>query len=308
MTAIETFELDKKMLEYSISQFRVIPEYVKTCEAFTVGLKTIQDAINYLANMKDVDNAQGIWLDYIGWLVGIKRGENIDTDKYFCVNATQEVTYYKWTNNGENVYTQKAEPLVNDGVSRSDMQSVGLVTDYSNNSITVSLFEFDGTTKIYTANGTEKLTTGDVNSSKFFYFPNSTNNSSSSLSDDLYRNQIKAKIAYNVSNGTREDLIRIIKPLVNADKVVIQRSSPMVLDIKIYGENVLTYNIAERILSILPEGVGLLNNDVTVYDNLNYEDIERQVNEIVEMTNISEPDPNYEYDDIDNDLNYILEI
>ena len=232
--------------------------------------------------------------------------EYIDTDKYFCVNTTQKVTYYKWTNNGENVYTQKAEPLVNDGVSRSDMQSVGLVTDYNNNSITVSLF--DETTKTYTANGTEKLTTGDVNSSKFFYFPNSVNNSSSSLSDELFRGQIKAKIAYNVSKGTREDLIKINKYLVNADKVIIEKQTPMVLKITLYGERILKVNIVERILSVLPDGVGLYNNDVIIYDNMTYEEIERQINEIVEMTNISEPDPEYTYIDIDEDLDDILEI
>ena len=162
--------------------------------------------------------------------------------------------------------------------------------------------------KTYTANGTEELSTGDINSSKFFYFPNSTNNSSSSLSDDLFRGQIKAKIAYNVSKGTREDLIKIIKYLVNADNVIIQRTSPMVLKISLYGERILKVNIVDRILSVLPDGVGLYNNDVTIYDNMTYEEIERQINEIVEMTNISEPDPEYTYIDIDEDLDDILEI
>ena len=303
---LQKLELDKLMQQYSISQFRNISEYVKICEAFTVGLGTIQDTVDYLSDVFNLDKATGIWLDYVGWLVGETRGEYIDTDKYFCVNTTQKITYYKWTNNGENVYTQKAEPLVNDGVSRSDMQSVGLVTDYNNNSITVSLF--DETTKTYTANGTEELSTGDINSSKFFYFPNSTNNSSSSLSDDLFRGQIKAKIAYNVSKGTREDLIKIIKYLVNADNVIIQRTSPMVLKISLYGERILKVNIVDRILSVLPDGVGLYNNDVTIYDNMTYEEIERQINEIVEMTNISEPDPEYTYIDIDEDLDDILEI
>lgn len=234
---LEKIELDKKMLEYSISQFRTIPEYEKICEAFTVGLGTIQDTVDYLSNMFDIDTAEGVWLDYIGWLVGEVRGEYIDTDKYFCVNAE------------------------------------------------------------------------DVNVDKFFYFPNisANNNANSNLSDDLFRGQIKAKIAYNHSNGTREDLITIIKYLVNADKVIIEKKAPMLLDIGIYGENVIKANIDERIESILPNGVGLYD-DVTVYDTMTYEDIERRINEIVEMTNISEPDPNYEYADIDNDLDDILEI
>ena len=233
---LQKLELDKLMQQYSISQFRNIPEYVKICEAFTVGLGTIQDTVDYLSDVFNLDKTTGIWLDYVGWLVGDTRGEYIDTDKYFCVNAE------------------------------------------------------------------------DVNVSKFFYFPNSVNNSSSSLSDELFRGQIKAKIAYNVSKGTREDLIKIIKYLVNADRVIVQKQSPMILRISLYGERILKVNIVERILSVLPDGVGLYNNDVIIYDNMTYEEIERQINEIVEMTNISEPDPEYTYIDIDEDLDDILEI
>ena len=234
--SLETLELDKLMQQYSISQFRNIPEYVKICEAFSVGLGTIQDTVNYLSDVLDIDKAQGVWLDYIGWLVGETRGEDISLGDYFCVNSE------------------------------------------------------------------------DINVSKFFYFPNSTNNSSSSLSDELFRGQIKAKIAYNVSKGTREDLIKIIKNLVNADRVFIKKRTPMVLDITLYGENIIKYNIDERVLNVLPNGVGLYYNHVNIYENMDYEDIERLINEIVEMTNISEPDPEYTYADIDEDLNYILEI
>ena len=243
---LEKIELDKKMLEYSISQFRVIPEYEKICEAFTVGLSSIQDVVDYLSNMIDIDEAEGIWLDYIGWLVGEFRGEYIDTAKYFCANQTG--------------------------------------TDEFGNPI------------------------GDINKSKFFYFSSLIAGNNSDLSDDLYRAQIKAKILYNNSNGTREDLIKIIKLLLNADKVIIEQKAPMLLKVSVYGENVLTVDMVNRVSSVLPEGVGLYENDITVYSNMTYEDIERRVNEIVEMSNISEPDPNYEYDDIDSDLDDILEI
>ena len=233
---LQKLELDKLMQQYSISQFRNIPEYVKICEAFTVGLGTIQDTVDYLSDVFNLDKTTGIWLDYIGALVGETRSEYINLDDYFCVNVE------------------------------------------------------------------------DVNAPKFFYFPNSINNSSSSLSDELFRGQIKAKIAYNVSKGTREDLIKIIKYLVNADKVIIQKQTPMLLKISLYGERIITNNIIERVLNVLPDGVGLYQNDITIYSNLPYEDIERRINEIVEMTNISEPDPNYEYIDIDEDLDEILEI
>lgn len=234
--SLETFELDKLMQQYSISQFRNIPEYVKICEAFTVGLGTIQDTVNYLSDVLDIDKANGIWLDYIGALVGETRSEYVNLEDYFCVNSE------------------------------------------------------------------------DINVSKFFYFPNSINNSSSSLSDELFRGQIKAKIAYNVSKGTREDLIKIIKYLVNADRVIIQKQTPMLLKISLYGKRIITNNIVERVLKVLPDGVGLYQNDITIYSNLPYEDIERRINEIVEMTNISEPDPEYTYIEIDEDLDDILEI
>lgn len=84
--ALETYELDKKMLEYSISQFRNIPEYVKMCEAFAIGLSTIQTSVDYLSDMIDLDKAEGIWLDYIAWLVGTNR-TTYDILQYFCVNA-----------------------------------------------------------------------------------------------------------------------------------------------------------------------------------------------------------------------------
>ena len=76
--ALETYELDKKMLEYSISQFRNIPEYVKICEAFAVGLGTIQSGVDYLSDMLDVDKAEGVWLIYsLRCDVGISAHEKV---------------------------------------------------------------------------------------------------------------------------------------------------------------------------------------------------------------------------------------
>ena len=130
---------------------------------------------------------------------------------------------------------------------------------------------------------------------------------SSTLSDELFQGQINAKIAYNISNGTREDNIRIIKLLVNANKVVIKNVSPMELDITVIGEKIITNNIKERIESVLAPGVGVYG-EVTVIETIPYDDIEKQINTIVEMTNISEVDPDYGYNDIDDDFNEILEI
>lgn len=243
--ALEKIELDKKLLQYSLSQFRNIPEYVAICEAIAKGMGTIQDGVDYLSDMIDIDKAEGVWLDYIGWLVGAYRGEYIDTDKYFCVNQTG-------------------------------------IDEFGN-------------------------PTGDVNKSKFFYFPNSSiGGSGTTLSDDLFRGQIKAKIAYNNSKGTREDLIKIIKLLVNADHVIMTKVAPMQLSILLYGDNILTQNMRERIDSVLPNGISLVAEPDIL--EISYTDIEKAVNEVLELDYISPLDQDYTYELINDDLNEILEI
>lgn len=187
--ALETYELDKKMLEYSISQFRNIPEYVKMCEAFAVGLATIQTSVDYLSDMIDLDKAEGIWLDYIAWLVGTNR-TTYDILQYFCVNAPH------------------------------------------------------------------------LNIEKYFYFEGISSLENGAIQDVALRKRIKAKIAYNTSKGTRNENIRIIEGLVNADKVVITNVEPMLLDITLYGENLFYPSIQAlrtTIENVLGNGVGIRN-------------------------------------------------
>lgn len=187
--ALETYELDKKMLEYSISQFRNIPEYVKMCEAFAVGLGTIQTSVDYLSDMIDLDKAEGIWLDYIAWLVGTNR-TTYDILQFFCVNAPH------------------------------------------------------------------------LNVEKYFYFEGISSLEKGSVQDVALRKRIKAKIAYNTSKATRNENIKIIEGLVNADKVVISNVSPMLLDITLYGENLFypsTQALRATIENVLGNGVGIRN-------------------------------------------------
>lgn len=187
--ALETYELDKKMLEYSISQFRNIPEYVKMCEAFAVGLTTIQNSVDYLSDMIDLDKAEGIWLDYIAWLVGTNR-TTYDILQYFCVNAPH------------------------------------------------------------------------LNVEKYFYFEGISSLENGSVQDVALRKRIKAKIAYNTSKATRNENIKIIEGLVNADKVVISNVSPMLLDITLYGDNLFYPSIQglrTTIENVLGNGVGIRN-------------------------------------------------
>ena len=190
--ALETYELDKKMLEYSISQFRNIPEYVKMCEAFAVGLATIQTSVDYLSDMIDLDKAEGIWLDYIAWLVGTNR-TTYDILQFFCVNAPH------------------------------------------------------------------------LNVEKYFYFEGISSLEKGTVQDVALRKRIKAKIAYNTSKATRNENIRIIEGLVNADKVVISNVSPMLLDITLYGDNLFYPSVqAPRttIENVLGNGVGIRNLNI----------------------------------------------
>lgn len=193
--ALETYELDKKMLEYSISEFRNIPEYVKICEAFCVGLSSIQSGVDYLSDMIDLDKAEGIWLDYIGWLVGVKRTDLTDTSAFFCTNAE------------------------------------------------------------------------DVNEEKYFWFANQNQSNNANLEDEYYRSLIKAKIGYNTSRCTREDNIRNIKNMTFANHVIIDNVEPMVLDITLYGDNILNMqNMREQIEKLLGDGVGIRNLEVKGLD------------------------------------------
>ncbi len=183
--SLETLQLDKVIQQYSISELRNIPEYVKLCEAHTVGLSKIQNVIDYLSNAINIDTAEGIWLDYIGWLVGAIRSYG-DADRFFCVNSE------------------------------------------------------------------------DVNVEKYFWFANQSINEESSLDDDFFRRKIKAKILFNKTRCTRNENIQIIKGITFAEKVIIENVEPMLLDITLYGDNILqtttTFNDIERVLG---EGVGI---------------------------------------------------
>ena len=102
-----------------------------------------------------------------------------------------------------------------------------------------------------------------VNAEKYFYFPNQTVNGETSLTDDLFRNRIRAKIAYNTSRATRRENKYIIKNLVNAERVIIKRVEPMLLDITLIGDSINeNFATRENIEQILGDGVGLRNINI----------------------------------------------
>lgn len=184
---IQELELTNIMLQYSISQFRNNPAYVKCCEAHTIGLNEIQESINYLSKCLDVEQAEGIWLDYIAWLVGTTRNATALL-RFFCLNVQH------------------------------------------------------------------------LNTEKFFYFPGITDFSATQLDDAVLRQRIKATIAYNTSKGTREENLRILKGIANADYIKIEVIRPMTLRVILIGNNIIypsIGNLKENMVTVLPPGVGI---------------------------------------------------
>lgn len=82
------FETDfiKKMNHYAVTQLRVNKDYKNFCEVIGNCFNDLKKVSAYLMNSKDIDTASGVWLDYIGWLVGTTRGI-FDISQFFCVNA-----------------------------------------------------------------------------------------------------------------------------------------------------------------------------------------------------------------------------
>ncbi|MBO8431412.1 DUF2612 domain-containing protein [Spirochaetes bacterium] len=175
------------MQKYSISQLRLNKDYQILCKCIGNQYDNLQKVSQYLLNSCDIDKAEGVWLDYLGWLVGTTR-QYFNIARFFSVNSD------------------------------------------------------------------------DVNVEKYFWFVNQTIGQIASLSDELFRKRIYAKIGYNTTKGTRKDNNYIIKNMSNAEKVIITKIEPMVLDITIYGSEILETNtMLDDIENILGTGVGLRN-------------------------------------------------
>ena len=172
------------MQKYSISQLRQNKDYQILCKCIGNQYDNLQKVSQYLLNSCDIDKAEGVWLDYLGWLAGTTR-QYFNIARFFSVN--------------------------ND----------------------------------------------DVNVEKYFWFANQTIGQIASLSDELFRKRIYAKIGYNTTKGTRKDNIYIIKNMTNAEKVKIVKTQPMVLDITLIGSEIIETNtLLDDVESILGTGVG----------------------------------------------------
>ena len=173
------------MQKYSISQLRTNKDYLILCNCIGNQFDNLQKVSQYMLDCCDIDKAEGVWLDYLGWLVGTTR-EYFNIARFFSVNSD------------------------------------------------------------------------DVNVEKYFWFANQTIGQIASLSDELFRKRIYAKIGYNITKGTRNDNIYIIKNMTNADRVVITRPQAMVLDITLIGDGIIETNtLLDDVESILGTGVGI---------------------------------------------------
>lgn len=92
------FETDfiKKMQYYAVTQFRTNEDYKNLCEIIGECFNDLKKVSAYLLNSKDIETATGVWLDYIGWLVGTTR-EVFDISQFFSVNSPDvNVEKYIW--------------------------------------------------------------------------------------------------------------------------------------------------------------------------------------------------------------------
>ena len=176
----------------TISILRNYPRFLTLLKAISNRFNSLQDCINYLCENMSIETAEGIWLDYLAWLVGTNR-ETYDILNFFCVNAPH------------------------------------------------------------------------LNVEKLFYFEGITPDSKGSLQDVLLKKRIRAKIGYNTSRATRNENIRIIQGIFNAEKVVITKVEPMLLDITLYGDEIIYPSIESirgSIENILGCGVGVRNLEI----------------------------------------------
>ena len=180
------FNIDfiKKMQFYAVSQLRLNPDYQNLCEVIGQDFNDLKKISEYILKSINIDEAEGIWLDYLGWLVGTTR-VYFDLGDFFSVNSD------------------------------------------------------------------------DVNVDKYFWFPGTAFGGESNLDDVLFRKRIYAKIGYNISKGTREENIYILKNLTFAKKVIIKRVAPLVLDITLIGNDIIqTPTFKEDVEKVLGLCVG----------------------------------------------------
>lgn len=100
---------------YSLGQFRNNPEYIALIGA-DAGLKdNLQKNAQYLLDSIDINLAEGVFLDYRGWLVGISR-RYFDISAYFSYNrADVNTEKYIWFSEPETDFVTPSGSLEDRG-------------------------------------------------------------------------------------------------------------------------------------------------------------------------------------------------
>lgn len=84
------------MQKYSISQLRQNKDYQILCKCIGNQYDNLQKVSQYLLNSCNIDKAEGVWLDYLGWLVGTTR-QYFNIARFFSVNNDDlNVKKYFW--------------------------------------------------------------------------------------------------------------------------------------------------------------------------------------------------------------------
>jgi len=106
-----------------------------------------------------------------------------------------------------------------------------------------------------------------INVPKMFYFLTSENNPQNilTLEDASYIQKISTYIGTNISSGTIEDILTLVKKITEADMIEIRKSNSEGLSITVEGDHmVLTRNTESYVHEILSNGIYLKeikNND-----------------------------------------------
>lgn len=185
------FEVDfvKKMQFYAISQLRQNPDYLEFCQLIGDDYNDLKKVSEFILKSVNIDEAEGIWLDYLAWLVGTSR-QYINLNQLFFVNVPH------------------------------------------------------------------------INVPKNFYFVSRGINVSGHINDNFLRRRIYAKIAYNNSKGTRNENNFIIKNLTNAERVIIKRVAPMLLDVTLIGDIDISFSRRTDLEPVIGNGVGIRHINV----------------------------------------------
>lgn len=82
--------------KYSISQLRACQEYLALINADADLKESMQTGVKYLLDSIDINKAEGVYLDYVAWLVGTTR-TFFDAGAYFKINSADVNTEkYIW--------------------------------------------------------------------------------------------------------------------------------------------------------------------------------------------------------------------